>query len=132
MKRTFSKRVYLAGFLFLFAIECLIAFFIQDRFIRPYLGDFLVVIMIYCFLMSTLNLKIKTALFITTIIAFTVEFSQYFGLIYYLSENPPMLLKIVLGSSFSIWDLLAYSCGILCVYILEFLISRNRSLLRSF
>ncbi|MFT5385169.1 MAG: hypothetical protein ACI81W_002574, partial [Saprospiraceae bacterium] len=37
---------------FLFLIEVGIAVFIQDRIIRPYIGDLLVVILIYCFIRS--------------------------------------------------------------------------------
>jgi len=57
MKTTFSKTTYFLGFLILFAIECLIAYFVKNRFVRPYLGDFLVVILLYCFLMAVFMIK---------------------------------------------------------------------------
>ena len=44
---TFNLKYFLFA-LALFMIEVLIALFVHDSFIRPYLGDFLVVILIYC------------------------------------------------------------------------------------
>ena len=46
----------------LFVTEVLIALYLNDGFIRPYFGDFLVVMLIYCFVKSIANLPvIKTA-----------------------------------------------------------------------
>jgi hypothetical protein len=45
---------------FLFLIEVGIAVFIQDRIIRPYIGDLLVVILIYCFIRSCYNIPVMT------------------------------------------------------------------------
>src|SRR4051812_22461106 len=47
----FNRNYFLLTIL-LFATEVAIAMFVHDRFIRPYFGDFLVVILIYCFLKS--------------------------------------------------------------------------------
>ena len=45
------RRSYFSFFVLLFIIEVLIALFVNDRLIRPYVGDFLVVILIYCFIL---------------------------------------------------------------------------------
>jgi len=42
----FNKKFFLLT-VFLFIVELYIGFFVQDDFIRPYGGDFLVVILIY-------------------------------------------------------------------------------------
>lgn len=131
-KMKFSRKIYFSAFLILLLIECLIALYIHDKFIRPYFGDFLVVILIYCFLMTTFNTTCRQALWISILVAFAVEFSQYFGLIYYLSDAPPAILKIILGSSYSTLDLIAYSCGILCVWLIESVTSRIRGSFRIF
>ena len=40
----------LFSFIIVFIIEAIIAVFIHDNFIRPYFGDVLVVVLIYCFI----------------------------------------------------------------------------------
>lgn len=50
------NKTYLILTIFLFVIEVLIALFVHDNFIRPYVGDVLVVILIYCFVKSFLDL----------------------------------------------------------------------------
>ena len=44
-----SRWFYAICFIGLFIVETLIALFVRDAFIRPYMGDILVVILIYCF-----------------------------------------------------------------------------------
>ena len=48
MKFSFNKRYFLA-FVALLVIEVLIAKFVTDSFIRPFVGDYLVMILIYLF-----------------------------------------------------------------------------------
>ena len=52
----FNSR-YLIFAVILFITEVLIAFFVRDNFIRPYVGDYLVVILIYCAAMSFLRIS---------------------------------------------------------------------------
>ena len=47
----FQKRYFIITIL-LFVVEIFIAVFIYDQFVHPYVGDYLVVILIYCFLRS--------------------------------------------------------------------------------
>ena len=61
---------YIALFIVLFAIEVIIATYIHDNFIRPYLGDTIVIVLIYAFVMGffsvghTLSSKIKVAFYV--------------------------------------------------------------------
>ena len=119
------RRNYLIGFFCLLIIEILIAIFIKDDFIRPYLGDFLVVIMLYCFLMGISRFSIYKSLFIVLIFSFTIEFLQLIDVVKLLQYQPPKPIMIILGSSFSIWDLVAYLLGLLSCLILEILIKRT-------
>ncbi len=123
-----TKTSYLIGFLSLLIIEILIANYINDDFIRPYLGDFLVVILIYCFLMFVSNVTVIKGLLIVLIFSFTIEFIQLIDIVSVLGYQPPKLVMIILGSSFSLWDLLAYTLGVLFAGSLEFLISANKKL----
>ena len=108
------------GFIILLAIEILIAKYVQDTFIRPYLGDFLVVILIYCFVMSISNFSIIKSLVIVLTFSFAIEFFQLINIVKVLQYQPPGMIMIALGSSFSLWDLLAYSLGIILTGMLEY------------
>lgn len=126
MKIHFSK-LYFVFFLLLFVIEVLIALFIHDDFIRPYIGDVLVVILIYCFLMSFLSVsKIKILVFVL-VFSFAIEFFQYFNLVVVLGLEDVKLAKVVLGNSFSGIDLLCYVVGISIVFIIEKLFGNQHS-----
>ena len=54
-----QKYFYLTVVLFL--IEVFIALFINDQFIRPFVGDVLVVILIYCFVKSFWKVRANVA-----------------------------------------------------------------------
>ena len=103
----------------LLLIEILIARFVNDDFIRPYLGDFLVVILLYCFLMAISRISVLKGLFVVLLFSFAVEFFQLINIVKVLQYQPPQVVMIVLGSSFSVWDLLAYSLGIITCYFIE-------------
>lgn len=115
-----TKTAYFTGFIFLLLVEISIALFVKDDFIRPYLGDFLVVILIYCFLMIVSKIPVMEALLMVLLFSFMVEFLQLVNLPKLLGFQPSWWFKIVLGSSFSAWDLLAYCFGILCTGMLEY------------
>ena len=114
------KWYYFIPFLTLLTIEIMIATYIDDNFIRPYLGDFLVVIMIYCFVMSVSPISIKKGLVVVLLFAFGIEFLQLIPLRQYFAQGESWIW-VVLGSSFSFVDLLMYVLGIACCGILEFL-----------
>ncbi|TBW28286.1 DUF2809 domain-containing protein [Gramella sp. KN1008] len=114
---------YFLGFVILLIIEILIAKFVSDNFIRPYGGDFLVVILIYCFLMAISNISVIKGLLSVLIFSFAVEFFQIINIVKIMQYQPPEPVMIILGSSFSAWDLLAYSLGILFTGGLEFYFS---------
>lgn len=120
-----SKSDYIRGFIILLIIEILIAKFVVDDFIRPYLGDFLVVILLYCFLMAISRISVFKGLIVVLIFSFAVEFFQMINIVKVLQYHPPEIVMIILGSSFSIWDLLAYSLGIIFTGFLEFYTNRK-------
>jgi len=115
-----ARSTYISGGLILLIIEISIAAFVQDKFIRPYLGDFLVVILLYCFLMAVATkISVLKALLLVLIFSFTIEFLQLVDIVKVLQYQPPKFVMIVLGSSFSFWDLLAYTLGILFIAVIE-------------
>jgi hypothetical protein len=103
----------------LFIVEVLIALYVHDNFFRPYFGDFLVVILVYCALKSFLNastLKIAVA---SLLFAYLVEGLQYLHIVDRLGLSNNSLARTVIGVGFAWWDMLAYTLGICMVLLLE-------------
>ncbi|WP_108172489.1 DUF2809 domain-containing protein [Christiangramia gaetbulicola] len=116
-----NKRIYYwFGFTILLVIEIFIASYIKDDFIRPNLGDFLVVILIYCFLMDVSRISVIKGLITVLLFSFAVEFFQLINIVKVLQYQPPKIVMIILGSSFSVRDLLAYSLGVFTCLLLEY------------
>jgi hypothetical protein len=114
----FNKTYFLLA-LTLFITEVLIGAYIHDTIIRPYGGDFLVVILIYCTVKSFFNLPVLQTACYVLLFAYAVEISQYFHLVNILGLQNSNVAKILLGTFFSVTDLLAYTLGILLVIVVE-------------
>ncbi|MFC0515957.1 DUF2809 domain-containing protein [Mucilaginibacter angelicae] len=113
------NKTYLTLTLILFATEVFIGVSLHDRLIRPFGGDLLVVILIYCFVKSFFDTPwLKTAI-CTLIFSYIVEVSQYFNLLKHLGLQSSKAAAILLGHSFSWGDMLCYTIGIAIVGILE-------------
>lgn len=108
-----KKRLpYITGFLILLIVEILIALFVHDNFIRPYIGDVIVVWVVYCFVKIFLP-KINgylTAVGVM-IFAFIVEFLQYVHIVDVLGLGNIKFFRVLIGTSFSPVDLLCYAVG---------------------
>lgn len=113
------NKIYFKLTVILFLIEVSIAVFVKDRFIRPYLGDVLVVILIYCFVKSLVKISVHKAAFGVLLFAFCIEILQYFNLVEKLKLQHNTVAKTVIGTSFSWEDILAYIAGILIVIAVE-------------
>ena len=115
---TFSFKYGLV-FLGILAIEVLIALFIHDRFVRPFVGDVLVVVLINAFVKTFIDarpIKVATGVLIFAVI---VEISQYFNMAVALGIEDYKLARIVFGSTFDLLDILAYLIGFGSILIVE-------------
>lgn len=106
-------------FLLLFLVEVLIALFVNDRFIRPYGGDIIVVILIYYFLKTFIDTKPLYLIIPTLLFAYLVEIAQYMGMVEILGVQDNVVLRTILGSSFSWGDMLCYTIGALICYLID-------------
>lgn len=105
--------------LILLSIEVLIALYVHDKIIRPYIGDLLVVILIYCFLKSFLNTSPFLLVMFVLAFSFLTELLQYLNIVNRLNLGEYKLARIVIGTSFSWEDLVAYTFGAGIVLIVE-------------
>lgn len=113
MKIRQSHRPYLIKFLVLLIIEIAIANFGFHPIIRGYVGDILVIPLLWYFAKSIYPFKSIPLLMALTLIAVLVELFQLF------SFSPTnKILKIVLGNTFDWLDLLCYGLGALSIYII--------------
>lgn len=103
----------------LFSTEILIAVYAHDQFIRPILGDVLVVMLIYFFIRAFFNVPVYTTAIAVLLFAYCVEVSQYFKLIRILGLQSSRIATTVLGTAFAWQDIVAYTVGIAVVLMLE-------------
>ena len=115
MKLTFSRR-HVAIAVLIFVVEVLIAQFVHDAFVRPFIGDLLVVVLLYALLKSFLAITPTKAAIIVFAFACVIEILQYFHLPALLGLAHHRLAVIVLGATFDVKDLLAYAMGSLIAY----------------
>lgn len=106
-------------FILLFLVEVFIALFVDDFFIRPYGGDIIVVILIYYFLKSFIQVKPLYLIIPTLLFAYAVEFAQYLGMVRVLGVEDNVFLRTILGSSFSWGDMLCYTVGAGICYLID-------------
>ncbi len=116
---------YLVAFVLIFAMEAAIAIFVDDNFIRPYIGDVLVVVLIYCFIRSFVRIRTKLLPFYIFLFAFLVEVGQYFNLAERLGLGDNRIAKIVIGSTADGKDVACYFIGCLGMAIFEMIVRRR-------
>lgn len=126
MAITFDKK-YLLLTVILFFVEVAIALFIEDKLIRPFVGDALVVILIYCAVRIFLNVNYFRAALGVLIFACAIETLQYFDYVKLLGLENNRILSIALGRTFEWLDFAAYFAGFLAVIIAENFLARRRS-----
>jgi hypothetical protein len=118
MKFKFNLK-YLLLTIFIFLVEVLIATVLKNQFfIRAYLGDVIVVMLLYTLVKSFFI--IDSTKLILGIFAFSclVEFAQYFKLADKLGFPEGSLMYIVVGNSFSWIDIVCYGVGCLILYLI--------------
>ena len=118
-KLAFNKTYFLL-FVLLFIIETLIAIYFKDGFIRHTFGDYLVVILIYCFIKSLIDIEPLKLGIAVLLFAFTIELLQLANILSVLNLQDNQLVKLVLGSTFQITDLIAYTLGVITVILIEY------------
>jgi len=115
---------YLMGFLILLIMEVLIALYIHDDFIRPYIGDVLVVMVLYCFVRIFIPNGVKLMPLYIFIFAACVEVLQYFRLVELLGLENNRFLRILIGSVFDVKDIICYGVGCATIMIVTKICSK--------
>lgn len=103
----------------LFITEVLIAIFVHDSIIRPYVGDLLVVILLYSAVRSFLSSSVFITAISVLIFSYVIECLQYFQIVQRLGLESSQIANIIIGNYFAWMDILAYTLGILLVLMAE-------------
>ncbi len=98
-------------FIAVLLLEIIIGSFFHDRFVRYFLGDVFIVVLICYFIRSWCAVRLRVLLWGTLIFAFLVELAQYFDLVGLLGWQHSELTRLTIGSTFDWLDLLAYTIG---------------------
>lgn len=117
MKLGFHKK-YFFIFLSLFLLESCIALFVHDRFIRPFVGDVLVVWLVFAFVRMFFDggkdWQVASGVFAFAVL---VEAGQYFDLVSLLGLQDSLMARVVIGSVFDWKDILAYGVGAIVLMV---------------
>lgn len=119
MKLQFNKN-YLVLAHTLFLIELAIAFIIKTGFIRYTFGDYLVVILLYAIFRGCTNLSVWTSAIVVLLIAYSIEVLQLTNALNLFNLEDSFTAKLILGSTFHMSDIAAYTLGINTVLLIEF------------
>ncbi len=114
----FNKAYFLLA-AFLLTLELLIGLNLHDALIRPYGGDFLVVILLYCLVKSFFNTAVFPTACLVLIFAYLIELSQYFHLVIHLGLQNSRAALMLFGNYFSFTDMIAYTLGVALVLLTE-------------
>jgi len=99
--------------------EVLIALYLHDPFVRPYVGDSLAVVTLYCLVLTFFELPRQAALLGVFVFACCLEGAQYLRLVEVLGVQDNRVLSVIIGTVFSPFDLVAYAAGALLAALLE-------------
>ena len=123
-----NRRIlHLLIFCGLLAVEVGIALFVNDAFVRPYVGDMLVTLLLCCLFRVIIPDKVPLLPVYVFVFAACVEIGQYFDLVALLGLADNRIISIALGRTFSWMDLVCYAIGCVAAFVLDQTIIRKTS-----
>jgi hypothetical protein len=126
MVMTCFRPIYFYWTIGLLIVEVLIALFLHDGIIRPFVGDVLVVILIYCFIRTFLRVKVNVTIGAVFLFACLVEGLQFIHIVDRLGLSQNKVASIIIGTAFDWKDIIAYGIGCAIVYYVEYRASKTR------
>jgi hypothetical protein len=118
MKLAFHKSYFII-LVSLFLLEFCIAVFVRDQFVRPFVGDVLVIWLVYAFVRTFYKGPPTLIAWAVFVFACLVELGQYFELASILHLQDSKIARIIIGSTFDWRDLLAYFIGTITLIVSE-------------
>lgn len=103
----------------LFFVEVFIAVYVHDDFVRPYIGDVLVVIFLYYLVKIFVDTPAFWTAMAVLLFSYVIETLQYFNFVARIGLGDSKLANIVIGNSFAWADIVAYTAGFVVVLAVE-------------
>lgn len=114
-----KRKFYLSSFIVLFFVEAFIALFVRDKWIRPYLGDVLVVVVVYCLVRTIIPAGCRYLPAFVFAFACMVEAAQYFQIVKLLGLGGSKTASVIMGTTFDWKDILCYLVGCFLLILYE-------------
>ncbi len=123
-----KKRLgYFGATIVIFLIELFIALFVRDNFIRPYVGDMLVVVLIYTFLRIVFPEKPRLLPLYVFLFAAGVEALQGIHIVELLGLQDNRFFSVLIGTTFDWKDIACYGVGCLLLGLWEVWLWRKKN-----
>ncbi len=106
-----TRIIYALIFILLVLTEVLIALYVHDSFIRPFGGDMIIIGVLYCFVRIFFPKGIKLLPLWLFLFAVCVEVGQALNYVELLGLGDIEFFKVLMGTSFSWYDILCYAVG---------------------
>lgn len=119
MSKNKKRIIYFIMTVLIVFTEVMIALFVHDAFVRPYLGDVLAVAAVYSFVRIFIPEKVRLLPLYVFLFAATVEVLQMFDYVSLLGLGESRFFRILLGSVFDIKDVLCYAVGCILLGVFE-------------
>jgi len=102
-------------------ISCalIVTFFEGNLLIRGFIGDVIVIILLYAFIKSFVDVNTKKISIFLFFLSWFIEISQYFKFIEFLGLSNYKIARVVLGTTFDSKDLIAYTIGVTVIYLFD-------------
>lgn len=126
IKHLKSRLIFLGVFVFLFAVEALIAVYVHDDFVRPYVGDMIVTVVVWSFARFIFPDKFKLMSLYVMIFAVLIEVGQYFNYVELFGVTNPILVTMM-GTSFAWADIACYAVGYVFTAVADYLLFRKKA-----
>lgn len=123
--QTRLRKIYAILFGALLLTEVCIALFVRDAFVRPYVGDMLVTVLLCCLCRVVIPKGVKILPVYVFLFAAAVEIGQYFDVVKLLGLEGNRFLSTLIGRTFSLADLLCYGIGCLLFWSADLVIHRR-------
>ena len=110
-----KRLLYGIATLIFLAIEVLIALYVHDDFVRPYVGDMIVVLPVYTLIRVFIPEKVRLLPLYVFLFAVLVEFLQWIHIVDLLGLSDSRFWSTVIGTGFDVKDIGCYAIG--CVVL---------------
>lgn len=118
------RLIYAVMFGALMLTEICIAAFVTGGFVRSYLGDVFITLLICSFLAAVVPKKIPFLSLFVFIFSVMVEIAQYFDVVKLLGLADCKFISVWFGRSFSYYDIVCYAIGCAVFFVIDRILNR--------